>query len=897
VTTESYRPDPDAILAAIAKGENDSRSGKLTIFLGMAAGVGKTYAMLTAARDRAKEGVDMVIGTVDTHGRAETEELLTELPAIPRRSLEYKGVTLQEMDIDSIIGRKPSLVLVDELAHTNAPGSRHPKRYHDVLELLDAGIDVYTTLNVQHVESRKESVESIAGITVRETVPDSLLERATHIILIDITPAQLLKRLAEGKVYLGDKAEMAAEHFFKEDRLAALREIALRLTAEKVDNDLQVLMATRESATSWKPTERLMVAVSHSPYSEGLIRAARRLAYGLDAPWLGVHVDTGMQLSNDDRARLARNLALVRELGGEMISTADTDIAKALKRVAHQHGVTQLILGRPTRRLLRDLIHRGTLLDELVRESGSFDIHVLRPEKQPEVRRQTLPKLVFESAPVTYVVVLAIVVGVAIMAGLLLPAIGYKAVGFVMFLSTVLLSLFVSIGPILFAATLSALTWNYFFIPPSMTFHISAPEDVAMFIAYFVVAVITGTLTSGIKRRETMIRLRERRTQTLYQIVQTLAASTDRGIVLRDVPAKLNTIVPGETIIIPVSLNGAIDRSIVVLPDWCSSEKEWAVARWAFEHGSRAGWCTDTLPGADALYIPLQGTSEKVGVLAYFSAAGTRLVQEEEEMLSAVVQQLAITLERQLFQERSQNAARLAESERLHQTILNSVSHEIRTPITAIIAAASALQDGRIAADPANLRQLSHELGANAERLNRVVGNLLDLSRIESGMLRLKLDWHDLADVVATALDSHRAALTDHAVSTSVPDNLPLVRIDIQLFEQALSNLLLNAAIHTPKGSKIELTVGASRDSLSIEVSDSGRGLSATDLLRLFDKFYRAPNAPAGGIGIGLTITKGIIEAHGGTLTAENRPGGGAIFRIRLPMPKQPELPKELQPQ
>ncbi|MCX6829759.1 MAG: sensor histidine kinase KdpD [candidate division Zixibacteria bacterium] len=890
---EPLRPDPDELLAAIKKDESKMQSGRLRIFFGMAAGVGKTYAMLKAAQDRLKEGVDVVIGTVDSHRRTETEMLTAGLPLIPRKKIVYKNAALEEMDIDAILARRPQLVLVDELAHTNVPGSRHPKRWHDVVELLDAGIDVYTTINVQHIESRKESVESVTGIRIRETVPDSILERAYQVILIDITPSELLKRLSEGKVYLGDMAGAAARNFFKEDRLTALREIALRLTAEKVDSELQDMISVRESDTAWKTTERLMVAVSHSPFSEGLIRATRRLAFGMEAPWIGVHVDTGIALSDQDRATLAKNLSLVRELGGEIVSTSDLDIAQALRRIARQRNVTQLIVGRPTRRRFRDILQGGTILDRLVRESGSFDVHVLRQETKRSAASEVRPKIEFESGLSIYGLVTSAVAAVALIDSLLLPLIGYRAVGFIFLLTVLAMGMFVSIGPILVAAVMSALIWDFFFIPPYGTFRIFAPEDIAMCGAYLFVAITTGTLTNRIRKRERMLRLREERTQVLYDIVRTMAAGHNRREFMSLTAEKMGATLDGECSIAPSNQDGKLERQTFPSREWCRIDREWAVAQWAFEHGKQAGWSTDTLPSADGIYIPLRGTSETVGILAYHPRGKVHLLQEEENLLSTVTRQLAISLERELLQDRSQQAERLAESEKLYQTILNSVSHEIRTPLTAIIGFTSALRSDQLNADTESRRQMINELSDSAERLNNVVTNLLDLSRLNSGMLSLKKDWHDINDLIAVVLGELQKTLSDHSVAIRSAENLPLIRIDFNLLKHALINLLSNASAYTPLGTAIELEITAVEGTLILKVTDNGPGVPAESLSHLFDKFYRVPGTPSGGTGIGLAIAKAIVEMHGGKIEAANIPKGGACFSIRLPIEKQPELPNE----
>ena len=888
--TEELRPDPDQLLETIKRNDAQARYGRLRVFFGMAAGVGKTYAMLKAAQDRLKEGVDVVIGTVDTHKRAETEAMLVGLTSVPRKKIVYQGTSFEEMDIDAILARHPQLVLVDELAHTNIPGSRHPKRWHDVVELLDSGIDVYTTVNVQHIESRKEPVEAITGIRVRETVPDSLLERAWQIILIDITPAELLKRLSEGKVYLGEMAVTAAGNFFKEDRLTALREIALRLTAETVDNELQSMITARERTVVWKTTERLMVAVSHSPYSEGLIRSTRRLAFRMDVPWIGVHVDTGVMLTDQDKATLTRNLSLVRELGGEVVSTSDVDVAEALKRVALQRNVTQLIIGRPTRRIFRDLLSGGSVLDHLVRESGSFDVHVLRPDVKEGPTPKWRSKSPIESGLYTYGVVIGVIVLMAIFNNLLATSIGYRAVGFIFLLTVLGMGLFVSIGPVLVGAVLSALIWDYFFIPPYGTFHISAPEDAAMCVAYLLVAVTTGTLTNRIRKRERMLRLREERTRVLYDIVRTMASGRDRSVYIAEVAEKLRGILHGECSVAVISPDKRLQRRTYPPADWSLDDKEWAVAEWVLERGQPAGRSTNTLPSASGRYFPLRGTSETVGVFAFHGAGDSTLMQEEENLLLTVTQQMAITIERQLLRERSRQAERLEESEKLYQTILNTVSHEIRTPLTTIVGAASALQNDTIASSSENRHQLSRELEISAARLNRVVSNLMDMSRLSSGSIALKKDWHDVNDLLTYVVNSNPETLAAHEVVIRCADELPLIHIDFALFEQVFSNLLVNAATYSPQGTSITVDAELKKQVVVITVSDRGPGIPEEMLPRIFDKFYRAPGSPPGGTGIGLAIAKSVVEMHGGTIEVSNIPDGGLQFRIALPVENQPEL-------
>jgi two-component system, OmpR family, sensor histidine kinase KdpD len=890
---EEQRPRPDDLLKAIRDEEARRQGGQLHVFFGMAAGVGKTYAMLTTAQQRLRENVDVVIGYVETHGRPETEILLEGLPIILRKKMSYRETEFEEMDLDAILQRKPALVLVDELAHTNIPGSRHGKRWQDVAELLDNGIDVYTTLNVQHIESRKEAVEGITGVNIRETVPDSMLERAVEISLIDLTPTELLQRLREGKVYLGDRAERAAQNFFKEDRLTALREIALRITAEIVDNDLQQMTASQQPRGNWKPTERLMVAVSHSPYSEGLIRATRRLAFGLEAPWIAVNVDTGKTLSEQDRVTLSRNLSLVRELGGEVVSTADTDIVAALQRVADQRHVTQMIIGRPTRRWLKDAFFGGTLLDRLVRQSRSFDIHVLRPDRLPSPGKWKSRFARPWSSLYEYWWVLDAIAVVTLVSVFLYPVIGYHTIGFLLLLTVLVLSLFTSLGPILFGAILSALIWDFLFIPPFGTFAISAQEDIIMCVAYLTAALITGTLTNRIRWRENMLRLREERTEALYDIVRAIVGARGESELATAVAEKIGASLNGECMIL---LQDNDDKSGQLTPassSWTIEEKELAVARWAYDNRRVAGWSTDTLPDASALYVPLLGPTELVGVLAFRPLTKNRLLQEEQNLLSSVCRQFAIAFEREVFQKRSRQTEQLRQSERLHQTILDSVSHEIRTPLTAIIGAASALQDESIVGNPDVRHELSQEVVETAERLDRVVDNLLDMSRLSSGALLLNKDWHDVRDIISIATAKLTRTLSGHVLQLTVPEQMPLVAIDLQLFEQVLSNILLNAANYAPLGSTIQIITGTRNDSVFLQVRDQGHGVPEESLTRIFDKFYRLPGTQSGGTGLGLAVAKSIVEAHSGTIEAANREEGGLQVTILLPLEQQPTMPEE----
>lgn len=890
------RPDPDELLQAVSRDEEARRSARLRLFLGMSAGVGKTYAMLKAAHHRKAEGLDIVIGLVETHGRKETAALLEGLEIVPRRTVMYRETRFEELDVDAILARRPQIVVVDELAHTNAPGSRHAKRYQDVLELLDAGIDVYAALNVQHLESRKDSVEAITQISIRETVPDSIIERANQVELVDIAPPDLLKRLKEGKVYLGENAARAAQNFFREDKLTALREIALRLTAERVDQDLQRLNITRAaSASPWQTNERLMVAVSHSPYSEKLIRATRRLAYNLEAPWIAVHVDTGLTLDNDDQLQLAKNLSLARELKAEVIATTDTDIAPALHRIARQKNVTQILVGRPSRRWLRDTLEGGTLLDRLVRESLDVDVHVIRQDGVVEQQvpfQEKLRRFRLDTAPISYWNTLWFMIGVSIAGAVLSQFAGYRAVGFIYLLAVMVVGLVGPLGPVIFAAVLSVFAWNYLFIPPRFTFAITEPEDVIMCFSYVFTAIAMGSLTSRIRFHERLLREREERTSLLYEVLQDIANNREPSDYLAKVCYRVSRLLNADCGVFLADGQGKLNLDDTRRYAIALDEKSQAVATWAFESQKSAGWSTDTLANADALYLPLKASAEKIGLFVFRPKRQRRLSAEQENLLHSVVRQLAVSLERDLFERRLQESRRFEESEKLHQTLLNSISHEMRTPLTAILGWASSLDD--VSRDPAKVRAIGAHLMESGERLNRVIENLLDMSRLSSGVLALKKEWYDIEDLIGVTLKKLGRSITQHPVRTRIAPDLPMVKIDFRFMEHAISNLVVNAASYAPQ--KTEITIWASSDDgvLKIGVDDLGPGVPVESASRIFEKFYRVPGTPAGGTGLGLSIVRSIVEAHGGRVDVGRNPEGGARFTIELPAVEQPPSAPEV---
>ena len=891
---EDNRPNPDALLAAIQKSEAATKRGKFKVFLGMAAGVGKTYAMLRAAQRAMREGVDVIVGYVETHGRKETEALVAGLPIIPRKKVEYRGVTVEEMDLDGLLARPPRLAIVDELPHTNVPGSRHAKRYQDVLELLDAGIDVYTTMNVQHAESRVDTVRQITGSTVQETVPDSVLDGA-EMELIDLPPEDLLKRLDEGKVYMPERAELAMMNFFREGNLNALREMALRLAADHVGQEVHDYLQAMQITGPWKSGHRLLVGVSGSPYSAHMIRWTRRLADSFDCPWIAVYVEQAQPLTAEVQEQLTKHLALARELGAEIITTADADIARGILRVAQQQNVTQIVVGKPGTDSALDWFRGGRLLRRLVRESGHIELHVVRPEttEKPAARGWGFAP---ESSMSQYAEVLGVVAACTALNFLfdsLMNARDGHLQSLVYLLGVVLLAFHVGRGPTLFNAAASALLWDYFFLPPRYTLYLTHIEDVVMFATYFVVAVVLGQLASRVRWQERAERRREQRATALYMLTSDLADAADLDDVAQRLVRQVAQAFNAKVAVLPREPSGALARIPHPASTLAVDEKEQSVAAWAFRFGKAAGRFTDNLPSASAIYMPLQTNRGAVGVLGVELAAEPQPTLEQRDLLGAFARQAALVLDRLRLDGESQKAQLVAESERLSKALLNSISHELRTPIAAITAAATTLAELK-SRDPLEMdKTLVSEIQESAARLNRLVSNLLDMTRLESGNVKPRLEWCDIADLINVALRHNERELSGHQITRSISGPLPLVKADFVLIEQALNNLLLNAAAYTPPGTPVEVRASIVNGEMTVTVADRGPGLPAESLPHLFEKFYRVPGAPAGGTGLGLSIVKGLVEAHGGRVEVQNRPGGGAEFIVCLPVVSSPDIAVE----
>lgn len=875
--SELERTHPNRLPASLQKEEARERRGKLKVFLGMCPGVGKTFAMLEAARRELAAGRDTVIGYVETHGRKETDALTQGLPQVPRQQIEYRGMALSEMDLDAVLARHPKLALVDELAHTNAPGSRHPRRFQDVLELLDSGIDVFTTLNIQHVESRAEAVRQISGVTVHETVPDTVLDGA-ELELIDLPPDELRTRLATGKIYLPDRLRAAQDNFFRPADLAALRELALRFAAERVGRDVLEYRQSLGVTDAWKSGQRLLVAVSSSPTSAALLRWTRRLAGELHAPWIAVYVEPPSPLSNEDQSRLTKHLGLARELGAQVITTSDDDLVRGLLRVAREQNATQLVVGKPAGWRVLDLLRGGSFLNRLIRESGYVDVHVIRAEGQ-EVPMSRSVRPSFENVePRGFAIAAAAVAAVTGLNFILQRWIGYLPVALVYMVCVILLGIFVGRSATLFAATVTAVSWDFFFVEPRFTFRIGNTGDFMMFLTYFVVALAMGHLTTRLRAQQTAERRREERATALYLLTRELAKASDLAdllaITIREVGRAFQA-----DVALSLPEEGGSAPTPYFASTWPLSEKEQSVAAWAYSHRQPAGRGTDTLPSAEGLHLPLLAGDRSVGVLSLHFRGQADLAPAQRDLLDAFVPQIAVVLDRQRLRDEEHEARLVTESERLGKTLLNSVSHELKTPLAALQGVADRLQT-----HPSDDPAIPAEFRTALARLNRVVNNILNMSRLEAGTIRPRLDWCDVSELCSAALDLTGDMLSRHRVIRQIAPNLPMVKLDQALIEQALANFLVNAAMHTPSGTEVILRAALVDSRLELSVLDRGPGLPQGEAEALFVKFVRGPTAPAGGSGLGLAIARGFARAHGGDAIARQRDGGGAQFTLVLPV-------------
>jgi two-component system, OmpR family, sensor histidine kinase KdpD len=882
------RPSPDALLEAAEK----ERRGKHKIFLGAAPGVGKTYEMLSAARRRKAAGIDVVVGVAETHGRAETEAQLAGLELVSRRLVEYKGRTLEEMDLDAVLKRRPALVLVDELAHTNAPGSRHPKRYLDVEELLAAGIDVYSTLNVQHIESLNDVVARITRIRVRETVPDRVVDAADEVELVDLTPADLMARLREGKVYVREQAQRALRHYFSPGNLTALRELALRRTAERVDDQMLSYMREHAITGPWAAGERVVVCLDPSPAAATAVRAAKRTADGLEAELIALYVETDRHtiLSEAEHARLAETMRLAAQLGAEVVTVPGRSVVEEILAFARSRNATRVVVGKSRRSRWFELRH-GSVVDELVRSGSGLAIEVAPSGDAPAPAGPTDWLLNVPLTPGPYLegaltTALATALGKAIDASITVPN-----VSLVFVVPVLVAAARHGLVPSLWVAGLSVLAFNFFFLPPLYEFTIADPANAVALVLFMFVAIAASALAARTRSQTEAARREARTTAELYAFSRKIAGVIELYDLLWIVVTHLARLLNAEVVILMPEKDpgdGKLAPRAAFPPDSEFSDADLAAARWSWDADHPTGRGTDTLPGGRWLFVPISTSRAGVGVIGVLPLkAGHELSASERRLLEAVGNQAAVAIERLTLAEDIDQARLGAERERLRSAMLTSVSHDLRTPLASIIGALSSLRSYRDRYDEQTRDDLLGTALSEAERLDRFVSNLLDMTRLDAGAIAPKREAVDAGDLVSTALRRAMPLLKDKVVVPSVPPGLPPLSLDFVLAEQVLFNLLDNAAKYSPAGGRIEVEARPVAGAVEIVVRDEGPGIPAEALDRLFHKFYRADagDRQRAGTGLGLAIAKGFVEALGGTIAARNRTDrSGAEFIVRYPL-------------
>ncbi|WP_374383777.1 DUF4118 domain-containing protein [Dongia sp.] len=883
------RPSADALLQS-AQAEH---LGRLKIFLGAAPGVGKTYEMLLAGKKRRQEGTDVVVGVVETHGRTETEALLEGLEIIPRARVAYRGHDLPEMDIDAIIARRPQLVLVDELAHTNAEGSRHSKRYQDVEELLSRGIDVYSTLNIQHLESLNDIVAQITHVRVRETLPDHVVDRADELELIDLTPKDLIQRLREGKVYLGDAAERALQNYFSEGNLTALRELALRRTAQRVDDQMVNYMQAHAIAGPWAAGERVLVCVNEHPASFGLVRYAKRAADRLQARWSAVYVETTRyhHLAEKDRDRIDEALRLAERLGGDAVTLPGNHIAADLIAYARGNNITQIIIGKSNRSRWFEILH-GSVVRELVRASGNIGIHVVAGEHVREEEQSGEIAEVEGTFSLTPYIGSAFTVGLALLASLWIDRFVDLPNISMMFLAAVLFSA-VNYGlwPSLFASILSTLAYNYFFLDPIHTFTVADPSNVIALFFFLIVAILTSNLTAKVQAEARASRQRAASTAALYNFSRKVAAIGEMDDLLWAVAHQIALMLRVHVILLLPEPNGDIAVRIGYPPDDELNAADLAAARWAWDHGKPAGRGAETLPGARRLFLPLATERGKIGVMGLDrEEPGAMLTPDQKRLLDALCDQAAVAIERINLKQDIDKARVVTETEKLRTALLTSISHDFRTPLASIIGSVSSLRSLWQKFPDDTREDLLRTAQEEAERLNRFIGNILHMTRLEAGALAPSAQPTDLSDIVTTTIAQAAPILAQHRVTTEFQPALPLLHIDPTLTGQILLNLLDNAAKYAPSDSEIHISARQDQDTVRLSVCDEGPGIPPDQLERIFDRFFRvsATDRRRAGTGLGLAICRGFAEAMGARIQAGNRTDrSGAIFTLSFPLTLQ----------
>ncbi len=902
MTSPMERPNPDALLAQVHAEERQRTRGKLKVFFGASPGVGKTYAMLQAAQEQRAKGVDVVVGLVETHGRRDTARLLEGLEQLPLREVEYRGRVLKEFDLEVALARQPGLLLVDELAHTNVAGSRHPKRYQDVEELLDAGVDIYTTVNVQHLESLNDVVGRITGARVWETVPDSVFDSANAVVLVDLPPDELLARLQAGKVYIPHQAERAMQNFFRKGNLMALREMALRRTADRVDDDVQAWRRQQAVQTVWPMRESLLVCVRPGAGSERLVRSAARLAGQLQVPWHALYVETPrlQRLPETERTRVLRTLQLAQQLGAQTANRPGDDTVDVVADYAREHNLGKVLLGREQEgtgwwALWQRL--RPGLAQRLLRRAPDLDVVQLATagvdgeRAVPAAAGAAVPSGRSSQLPAAHLHAALGVTGVTLLAYLLRNYLDQANIVMLFLLVVLFAAVRLGRNPAVLAAVLSVASFDFFFVNPIMSFSVSDVQYLLTFAVMLTVALITAHLTSGLRFQRDVAQGRERRAAALYEMARELSAAMSEDQI-RDIAARFaQQSFQAQAVLLPLGLADKLQPPAQLPADMAL---DLGLAQWTLEHAEAAGLSTDTLPSSPLLYLPLVAPMRTRGVLALRPSHTPWLpTPEQQRLLQTAANLVAIALERVHYNEVAQQALLQMQSEQLRNNLLAAVSHDLRTPLTALVGLSDALE---LQGPPLSTGQheLVQAIRAEAQRTSSLVHNLLDMARLQSGAVTLRKEWQPVEEVIGTALKARSAALAQHQVQIDIPPELPLVEWDAVLMERALCNLLENAAKYTPEGSHIEIRARTEGDSLRLCVCDDGPGLPQGKEKAVFDKFTRGKDESAiPGVGLGLAIVRAVVEAHQGRVWAEPRAQGGSCFIMSLPLGTAPTVPEE----
>ena len=914
------RPDPDALLARVQREEARLRRGRLKIFFGAAAGVGKTYSMLLAAREKLAEKIDVVVGIVETHGRVETAALLEGLEVLPPRSVDYRGAALREFDLDGALERHPAVIVVDELAHSNAEGSRHPKRWNDVEELLDAGIDVCTALNVQHLESLNDVVGGITGIRVAETVPDTVFDRADEVELVDLPPDELIGRLHEGKVYMPAQAKAAVANFFRKGNLIALRELSLRRTAERVDAQMRDYREGEGIRRVWQAGERILVCIGPGELAERLIRAGKRLATELHAQWIVAYIETPalQRLSAADRDAVLGKLRFAEQLGARTVTLSAQQMSTALLEYAHEQNVTKIIMGRPRRHGWRRWL-LGSVVDTVVRDANDIDVFLLSDSEQAARRdglslegnlfRRSraymgLPEVAATSAKRRWPSYAA-----ACAAPLACTLTGFAANGafelvnlvMVYLLGIMLVATRYGRGPSITASLLSVAAFDFFFVPPAFTFAVSDVRYVTTFAVMGLVGIVISSLASRLRTQAKIAGYREKRTSSLYELSRELAkcraVEEAASVAVRQIGIEFDS----QSVVLLPDERGRVTYPRSESQPYSLHRADLAVAQWVFDHGKVAGLGTNTLPGTEAVHMPVRGTAGVLGVLALLPVNLRRVyLPEQQRLLETFITQTALAIERLQLAEKARGAQLKVETETLRNSLLSAISHDLRTPLASIVGAASSLVEDEQRTDGERLsaqarRELELTIHDEAQRMATLSGNILDMARLETGAVQLRREWVPLEEIVGSVLARFRRKLEGRAVGVALPRDLPLLNVDPVMIEQVLANLFENALKYTPAGSPLDIAARSDRGAVELSLADRGPGIPPGSGERLFDKFFRAsPERAQSGVGLGLTICRAMVEAHGGTVCAGNREGGGAQFFVNLPaIGTPPELERE----